>query len=127
MPLATLDHRRHDDLGKPARWADLPPPPINQAGTDIRLARHVRHHGPRGECRGNDCPLLLEAEPPPPLATGKDMNLRNGTASCIGASTVFAPLQDQATSNRRAEDGPRRMVTVILHQMWRHSSTFRWD
>src|SRR5512147_3183220 len=24
---------------------------------------------------------------------------------------VFAPLQDQATSNRRAEDGPRRMVT----------------
>src|SRR5512147_1430947 len=26
---------------------------------------------------------------------------------------VFAPLQDQATSNRRAEDGPRRMVTAV--------------
>ena len=60
----TIDDRRHDRLGKSVRQANLPPPPVDQAGTDIGLARHVRHPSTGRECRSDKRPLLLFTPPP---------------------------------------------------------------
>ena len=58
---------------------------------NVRLPRHVRNHRSRRERRSDNRPLLPDAEPPPPLGVGENMNLcHTRTASRTGANTTVS-------------------------------------
>jgi len=105
-------------LGEAMADPDLPPPPIDLAGANLRPPGDLSDHRSRRQALGDNRPLLLSAPPTSPFRAGDDFKPRHRTVTNTSANTV-------ACTSAYQPDIPPTCKAAITGRLRRISSSRR--